>query len=199
MLAVEERMDIGEEEILRARVYGLLGRYLAAPPDETLLRLTATLTGDETEFGQAIGALSQAAGRATAGAAAEEYQDLFIGVGRGEVVPFGSYYLTGFLHEKPLADLRADMARLGIAPAAGASDPEDHIAALCECMSGMIAGEYRADLETQHRFFNAHIASWAIRFFSDLEKAANAKLYRPVGAVGRLFLTVERTAFAMTE
>jgi len=199
LLAVEERAEIGEEELLRARVYGLLGRYLAVPPDATLLRSTAALTGDESDFGQAIGALSHAAARATAQDAAEEYQELFIGVGRGEVVPFASYYLTGFLHEKPLAELRIDMSKLGIAPAPSVGDPEDHIASLCECMAGMIAGEYRADLETQHRFFNAHIASWAIRFFSDLEKAASAKLYRPIGAVGRLFLTVEQTAFAMTE
>lgn len=198
-MALEERVEIGEEELLRARVYGLLGRYLAAPPDAKLLRSTAALAGDDSEFGRAIGALSQAAAGATADDAAEEYQELFIGVGRGEVVPFGSYYLTGFLHEKPLAELRMDMSKLGIAPATDASDPEDHIATLCECMAGMIAGDYQADLETQNRFFNAHIASWAIRFFSDLEKAANAKLYRPVGAVGRLFLTVEQTAFAMTE
>jgi TorA maturation chaperone TorD len=198
-LAIEERVEIGDEELLRARVYGLLGRYLAAPPDAELLRLTATLKGDDSEFGQAIGALSQAAASATEETAAEEYQELFIGVGRGEVVPYGSYYLTGFLHEKPLAQLRIDMSNLGIAPADDASDPEDHIASLCECMAGLIAGDYRADLDTQFHFFNAHIASWAIRFFSDLEKAASAKLYRPVGAVGRLFLTVEQKAFALME
>ncbi len=180
-------------------MYGLLGRYLAAPPDAELLRLTSTLAGDESDFGQAIGALSRAAGRATADVVVEEYQDIFIGVGRGEVVPYGSYYLTGFLHEKPLAELRFDMEKLGIAPADDASDPEDHIAALCECMAGMIAGDYRAGLEVQRQFFYAHISPWAAKFFSDLEKAPSAKVYRSIGAVGRLFVTVEQTAFAMTD
>ena len=39
---------------------------------------------------------------------------LFIGVGRGELLPFASVYMTGFLNEKPLATLRNDMVTLGV-------------------------------------------------------------------------------------
>jgi TorA maturation chaperone TorD len=201
MLEAENDPDasVSEEELLRARIYNLLGRLLTAPADAALLRLLGALPGDDTEFGKAVGALSRAARAAAPAALAEEFQELFIGVGRGELVPYGSYYLTGFLHEKPLADLRADMAKLGIALADDVSEPEDHIAALCESMAGLITGAFGgpASLLEQRRFFAQHMAPWAARFFADLEGAKAAEFYRPVGVIGRLFMDVESNAFAM--
>ena len=192
-------VDIAEEDRLRAYYYRLLARLLAAPPDTRLLNLTGHIQGDETELGAALKALAEAARAATPEAVTDEYNALFIGVGRGELVPFGSYYMTGFLHEKPLANLRQDMARLQIARADDVREPEDHIAALCDMMDGLIMGAFGAPagLPEQRAFFDAHIGPWVDRFFEDLTNAESAVFYAPVGRVGRAFMTVETTAFQM--
>jgi TorA maturation chaperone TorD len=197
---VRPRFD-SDEEVLRAAQYRLLSRFLAAPPDQALLNVAAGLAGDETPLGRALGMFGRLAGRITPAEAADEYFNLFIGLGRGELLPYGSYYLTGFLHEKPLARLRRDMARLGIARAERSKEPEDHIAAICEMMAGLIEGSFgeRADLASQRRFFDSHLAPWAERFFSDLEAARSAALYAPVGTAGRVFMEIERTAFGMID
>lgn len=192
---------IAEEDLLRANCYGLLARFLASPADQQTLSLAAGFDSqdDGTDMGRALGILARLAGQTTPAQAEEEYFDLFIGVGRGELLPYGSYYLTGFLNEKPLAHLRGDMARLGIARAEDVKEPEDHIAALCEMMAGLITGSFDAPatLEIQHEFFQRHLAPWAGRFFADLERARSARLYQPVGTIGRLLIDIERAAFGM--
>lgn len=197
--AASVAVAIAEEDVLRVQFYRFLARFLAAPPDEALLRLSAGLTGDDTDVGRALNALARVAAQATPATAASEYQDLFIGIGRGELLPYGSYYLTGFLNEKPLAKLRQDMAALGIARVEAVKEPEDHIAALCEMMAGLIDGGLGASagLGEQRTFFQAHLAPWATRFFENLETADSAVLYRPVGTLGRLFMAIEATAFRM--
>jgi TorA maturation chaperone TorD len=200
MLAAEASIEeVLPEEWLRAQQYQLLARFLAAPAEAVLLDLAAGLAGDDTEFGQALGELARRAGQVTPAAASREYHDLFIGIGRGELAPYASYYLTGFLNEKPLAKLRGDMARLGIARAETVKEPEDHIAALCEMMAGLITGAFGAPLElaAQRAFFDRHLAPWAPVFFGDLEKAKSAWLYAPVGTLGRVFMGIEKTAFTM--
>ena len=170
-----------------------------APPEQEAVERLSGLEGDESALGQALTALGRAARGVSPTAIAEEYHELFIGVGRGELLPYGSYYLVGFLYEKPLARLRQDMARLGIAHADGVPEPEDHIASLCEMMAGLIEGGFGvpADQATQREFFDAHIGSWAGQFFADLESTKAADLYAPVGAVGRVFMEIEATAFEM--
>jgi TorA maturation chaperone TorD len=190
-----------EEDLLRAHVYRLLAKLLRASPDgETLTQLT-NLSGDDTELGQALAALGRIAGKVNAQEAAEEYQELFIGVGRGELLPYGSYYLTGFLNEKPLAKLRNDMAKFGIERRAAVNEPEDHIAAVCEMMAGLITGDFGdpLDLAGQKKFFDTHVNSWASHFFSDLEGARLSKLYASVGSIGKAFMDIEASAFAMLE
>lgn len=191
--------EVLPEERLRAHQYQLLARFLAAPPDAPLLQLAAGFSGDDTELGQALGTLARLAARMTPAAASAEYHDLFIGLGRGELLPYASYYLTGFLNEAPLAKLRVDMARLGIARAANVKEPEDHIAALCEMMAGLITGGFARplDLAGQRAFFDTHLAPWAERFFEDLEGAKAATLYTPIGTLGRVFMGIEATAFDM--
>lgn len=188
-----------DEESHRARIYGLLARLLAAPPDAPLLVALAALSADDSELGRAFAALAQAAAAATALGVAEEYHDLFIGLTRGELLPYGSYYLTGFLNEKPLAVLRGALAGLGIARAEEVKEPEDHIAALCEVMAGLIDGAYGAPwpLATQRAFFGAHIGPWSGRFFTDLAGAKMAVFYVAVGDLGRRFVEIESAAFAM--
>jgi TorA maturation chaperone TorD len=200
MLAAEASIDdILPEDSLRAQQYQLLARFLGAPAEAELLRLARGFAGDDTEFGRALAELAGRAGRATPEAASCEYHDLFIGIGRGELVPYASYYLAGFPNEKPLAKLRGDMARLGIARADTVKEPEDHIAALCEMMAGLITGAFgpSLDLVAQRAFFDRHLAPWAEVFFEDLEKAKSARLYAPVGTLGRVFMGIEKTAFTM--
>ncbi len=191
--------EVAEEERLRAHVYQLLARFLASPPDAALLELAAGFEGDETELGQALARLAALAAQTTPKAAEREYFELFIGVGRGELLPYASYYLTGFLQERPLAKLRVDMMRLGIGRAANVREPEDHIAALCEMMAGLITGAFDAPrgLDVERAFFETHLAPWAKRFFEDLEAAKAARLYMPVGTLGRVFMSIEQPAFRM--
>lgn len=193
-----ERVVLAEDR-LRADQYQLLARFLFAPPEAGLLQLASGFAGDDTEYGRALSELAERAGRTSPKAASREYHDLFIGIGRGELIPYGSYYRTGFLNEKPLAKLRGDMARLGIARAETVKEPEDHIAALCEMMSGLITGAFGAPLglAAQRTFFEGHLAPWAPLFFEDLEKANSACLYAPVGTLGRVFVGIEKTAFMM--
>lgn len=188
-----------EEDALRADLYGFLATLLALPPDSDLLARCAGLSGDETAIGLGFAELARRAAATTPEAVEREYTRLFIGVGRGELLPYASFYLTGFLNEKPLAHLREDMARLGIARNADVSEPEDHIATLCEMMAGLIRGQFAAPpaLATQAAFFTRHIVRWAEPFFADLEGAASAQFYAPVGAIGRAFIAIETESFRM--
>ena len=191
---------IPEEDALRARFYSLLAHLLAQPPSADTLDMLRGLSGDDTEMGAALAALAAVAARTSVADADREYHGLFIGLVRGELMPYGSYYLTGFLHEKPLANVRGDMIRLGVARAPSVREPEDHIAVLCEIMHGLITGEFgeQAPLETQREFFDAHLGPWASRFFGDLEAAKAAVLYTPIGTVGRVFMAIEAEGFALS-
>jgi TorA maturation chaperone TorD len=196
---VVKQVELAEEDALRAHMYRLLARFLARPPGERELTLAADMGGDGSDLGMAIGAFARIAGKSPAETVAREYHDLFVGVGRGELLPYASYYLTGFLHEKPLARLRDDMARLGIARQETVKEPEDHIAALFEMMAGLIVGEFGtlASLEDQKQFFATHVGSWAKHFFKDLEGAKASVLYAALASVGRIFMDIEEMAFTM--
>lgn len=190
---------VAEEDTLRADLYDFLGTLLARPPSAELLDRVASLGGGDGALGEGVEALARLARQTTPQAARAEFDGLFIGLVRGELLPYASYYQTGFLHEKPLALLRRDMARLGIARAENVHEPEDNIASLCEMMAGLIRGRFGepAGLSTQRDFFATHLAPWAGHFFSDLEAAKNAVFYAPVGAIGRALIEIEREAFRM--
>ncbi|GIT91326.1 hypothetical protein JANAI62_17820 [Jannaschia pagri] len=190
---------IREEDRLRADLYNFLGVILAQPADEMLLAQTASLSGDDSDLGQAISTLARVAKVSKPKAVQSEYNRLFIGLGRGELLPYASYYLTGFLNEKPLATLRQDMTARGLARAETVFEPEDNIASLMEMMAAMIVGRFGppAPLEAQRDFFNRHIAPWASHFFADLEGAKNSVFYAPVGTVGRAFMDIETEAFRL--
>jgi len=188
-----------DEDFLRARFYGLLATLLAAPPPDDLLRRIAALKPDPTPLGSALGGLALAAMATDPDRVAAEFQTLFIGVTGGDITPYASWYLTGFLQEKPLAAVRADMARLGIERSPDIAEPEDHAAALLEIMQGLITGlfDIPLPLPAQKAFYAAHLASWMPRFLTDLEQAETAHFYRAVGNLGRVFLQMETQAFAM--
>ncbi len=191
---------ISDMDRARADLYNFLGALLANPPDQMLLIQTAGLTGDETDLGQAIGTLAKLAKVTKPAAAEAEFNKLFIGLGRGELLPFASYYLTGFLNEKPLATLRLAMMAHGMQRSETVFEPEDSIASLMEMMGAMIMGRFGkpASIVEQKQFFNAHVAPWAAHFFTDLEEAKNSVFFSPVGTVGRIFMSVEAEAFRMS-
>jgi TorA maturation chaperone TorD len=190
-------VDLDEVDAARAEEYALLATLLARAPDQQLLDRVATLRGDASPLGVAHAALSDAASRTNADLVEREFFNLFIGLGRGELLPYGSYYLTGFLHERPLARLRDSLARLSIERSPSQSEPEDHAAILCEVMAGLISGRLPAPTNADHEFFEKHLSPWMGRFFADLEQAAAADFYRRIGTVGRVFLEIETQAFAL--
>lgn len=190
--------EIDDVESARAQEYALLASLLSAAPSQDLLSALATLRGDATPLGVAHAALSEAADSATQADAEREYFDLFVGIGRGELLPYGSYYLAGFLNERPLARLRADLARFGIERTGATAEPEDHAAILCEIMSGLASGRLPAEPDAQREIFQKHMAPWMGRLFADIEKSAAAtKFYRHLGALGRVFLQIEEQAFTL--
>jgi TorA maturation chaperone TorD len=200
MTMAAAHLEISEEDRLRADLYDFLGSLLSAPPPQSLIDRTAALTGDKSPLGEAVSGLSRVAGVSREKPVRSEFNALFIGLGRGELLPYASYYLTGFLNEKPLAQLRGDMAANGISRAENVYEPEDNIASLMEMMAGMILGRFGAPagLDVQRTFWNRHVGSWAGHFYSDLEAAKGSVFYAGVGAVGRVFMEIEREAFRMT-
>lgn len=199
-----ERVDLQQVDTLRANTYSFLALLLAASPAQAVLDQLKQI--DATEAGTADGsgemaaawhALKLAGEWVTVDALDDEYHDLFIGVGRGEMVPYGSWYMTGFLMDRPLAFLRRDLQALGIERQEDVHEPEDHAAALCETMSLIIRSGDEIAWDTQRKFFGDHIAPWMDRFFTDLQQAKAARFYRAVGQVGQQFIGLEKQYLAM--
>jgi TorA maturation chaperone TorD len=188
---------VDEVEAARAQEYALLSVLLARAPDAALLARLSQLRGDASALGLAHAALAEAASRADVARIEREYFDLFIGLGRGELLPYASYYLTGFLHERPLARLRAHLEKLGIERAKGHAEPEDHAAVLCEIMAGIVSGRFPAAAGADRELFEQHLAPWIGRFFTDLARAEAADFYRRIGTLGRVFVDIEAQAFAL--
>ena len=195
-----------EMQAARAGTWDALARLFARAPDAPLLDTLAGLAPADTSDGPvAMGweVLRRAAIEAREAADPEalerEYFDLFIGVGRGQIVPFGSWYLTGFLMEKPLALLRGDLQRLGIEREAGVPESEDHVAATCEAMAHVVRAGTEIDLATQRAFFDDHVAPWMGRCFSDVQDAAGARFYRAAGFLGEAVVDFERELLAMRD
>lgn len=193
----ENGADIDEVDVARAQEYALLAMLLMRAPDAALLSKLSALRADVSPLGLAHAALAEAAEATRVEKVEREYFDLFIGLGRGELMPYGSYYLTGFLHERPLARLRDDLARLGIARAEGMVEPEDHAGILCEIMSGLASRRLPAPAGSDRLIFEKHMAPWIGRFFADLENAAAADFYRRLGTLGRVYMDIEAEAFDM--
>jgi len=190
-----------QEEQARADVYALIARLLLAPPDAALLASLGAAAQEgpaDQPFDAAWRQLAAAARTTSARAVREEFDALFVSIGVPKLNPFGSLYLAGFLHEKPLAALRADLARLGLARMAGVAETEDHLGALCETMRLLIAGApggVRQPLAVQQRFFEDHLAPWQARCLDDLRSAEGADFYARVATLAGAFLSIEAEAF----
>ena len=196
---VTSKFDVDEIDRLRAAEYGLLSLLLGKAPDADTLKRVASLKGDGSDLGMAHIELAAAAAATDDRAVSKEFFDLFVGLGRGEFLPYASYYLTGFLHERPLARVRQDLDALGIERAGTSREPEDHIAILLEVMAGLARGDFEAEFAEQARFFERHLKPWAARMFADLEISQPARFYRAVGRAGRVFMELESEAFTLSE
>jgi TorA maturation chaperone TorD len=186
------------DEIDRAREqeYALLAILLSRSPDTEMVGRLSLLRGDASPLGIAHGALGEAAARTDEASARREYFDLFAGLGQDVLLPYASHYLSGSLYGRPLARLRETFGLLGIERAAGRSEPEDHVAILCEIMAGLISGDIAGPVGADREFFESHLAPWIRRFFVDLEHAKSAGFYARVGSLGRIFMEIEAEAFA---
>ena len=181
------------EQARRAGIYSVIAALLRSAPGAQVLGFVAELESDakthKSELALALNMLALASRHISPESLRDEYHELFIGLGRGELVPYGSWYQTGFLMEKPLGMLRADLARLGFARAEEVHEPEDHIAALCEVMAMLIRDDSAA--QEQKRFFDSHLGNWAPAFFNDLAVARSAVFYKSVARFGSAFLSIE--------
>ncbi len=183
----------------RANLYTSLGALFAAPASDehcAALRDLPPIESPETAMEVAWALLRQSASDYTPQQIDDEYHQLFIGLGRGEVVPYGSWHLTGFLMEKPLGKLRADLRTLGFERSDNIAESEDHIASLCQAMAAIIMAE-EIDFTTEKAFFNEHIASWADTFFKLVQDASCAGFYRAAGQLGECFISVEKQYLSM--
>jgi TorA maturation chaperone TorD len=195
-----EHSQLAIEQQYRASSYSLLAALLRATPDQNLLNILSELVSDNDNSEDdalllSMTTLSLSAKIISPDSIEDEYHQLFIGLGKGEVVPYGSWYLTGFLMEKPLSDLRDDLAILGYERNDDISEPEDHAAALCEVFSLLISDGSNTD--QQYQFYKAHMAPWIGRFFDDLSEAKSAVFYKSVGRFGSAFIAFESEYFSM--
>lgn len=189
--------EVDEVDAARAQEYALLAVLLSRAPDAALLERLSALRADPSPLGLAHAGLGEAAARARAEDVDREYFDLFIGIGRGELLPYASYYLTGFLHERPLARLIDDLNAFGIERVEGNPEPEDHAAILFEIMAGVVGKRFDTPEGADKELFEKHLKPWIGRFFADLEEADAARFYRSVGTLGRTFIEIETEAFAL--
>lgn len=191
-------ISIDEEQRYRASAYSLLAGLFRSAPDQAILDQLSGL-GSPAENGDdlmlAMSTLALSAQRHKPDTIEEEFHQLFIGLGKGEVVPYGSWYLTGFLMEKPLSQLRDDLNRLGFQRSDGVVEPEDHIAALCEVMSIMINDA--VDLDIQRQFFRTHMLNWMESFFNDLGEAGSSVFYKAVARFGAAYVALEKQYLSM--
>ena len=193
----ESSFILNDEDHARSATYAILASLLSHTPNQDTLdylrHINSEAMDDDSEtgiLGQAWQSLKSAAEKISHSQLDDEYHDLFIGLGRGQVVPFASWHMTGFLMDKPLSDLRDDLKALGIESDGDQKDPEDHIAALCETMSILIQSE-DVDESWERRFFIRHLQPWAKRFFSQLRSATSANFYQSVGFLGEHFMELE--------
>jgi TorA maturation chaperone TorD len=187
--------DVDELDRARAREYALLSTLLARAPDTLLIGRLALLQGDATPLGMAHAALADASRRCSEAIAAREYFDLFVGLGQGQLLPYASHYLTGSLYGRPLVELRETFQRLGIERVIQ-SEPEDHIATLCEIMAGLIDGTVNGPDGCDRDFFAKHLATWGRRFFVDLKRSNPDGFYARVGSLGCTFMEIETEVYS---
>jgi TorA maturation chaperone TorD len=192
-------------ELQRAELYGLLSRLWMLPPDAELLQQFAVAVTEAPQPGgpleQAWQTLVSTLRATTVDEAAAEYDALFLGIGKPEVFLYGSYYLAGFLNERPLAQLRHDLAALGLTRDTDRGETEDHVAYGLEVMRYLIAGDDPAvcHLAQQRRFFRGHLQPWVGALCDAVQAHPRAQVWSAVAGLTRCFVDVESQAFDLDE
>ena len=199
------------EEQTRGDLYALCSRLLLLPPDTALLAALAAARPVQCGAGtsrmeQAWESLGAAAQALQADVVREEFDALFISLGTPLLNPYASFYLSGFILEKPLAALRDDLRALGLARRRERGETEDHLGLLCETMRVLILGIAATDrpvparpVAVQRRFFERHLAPWYEICLHDIRDATPANFYRVTANFMLTFLDIESRAFAMDE
>lgn len=198
--------DLNPEDHARAEIYALLSNLFYEPASKELLSVIATGSGicndgADTDFCLAWRALQQAAARTSAEAVKEEFDTAFIGTGRQPVMLYGSFYVAGFLHEKPLALLRDDLTKMGLARRGDRHESEDHVSAVCDVMRFLIAGDADtppAALDLQREFFRRHLEPWSTQLGTAIISATQTDFYKHVAHFMREFFAIENAAFDIT-
>lgn len=194
------KVELEQDQSLRIDIYLLIAQLLRESPSQELLDFLAEIELNQGSHPMAVAwsTLKTAAQTADIATIEEEFQDLFIGVGRGEVVPFGSWHIAGALMEKPLSELRQSLAELGFERNENVKEPEDHMAALCEVMALIIESSFndpKASLSIQQTFFNQHISPWFLSLTKQIKQSQSANFYRAVAALIESYLTLEQVSF----
>lgn len=190
---------VSEEQHYRSSVYKVLAGLLRIAPDNDALQQVsafASIKQEGDELALAMSMLGLSAKASNTNAVDDEFHALFIGLGRGELMPYASWYLTGFLMERPLSALRDELAALGFERSEDVHEPEDHVAALCEVMAMMIDEGFA--IHQQEQFFTTHMSNWFDHFFTDLSQAESAVFYRSVGRFGQAFSAFEKQYLTMS-
>jgi len=202
---IQLETDLSAEDLARADLYGVLALLFYKAPDQALLEMIANSLAedhpaDELSILEEVwNPLALMAKNTPLKAWEDEYESNFIGVGKQEIFLYGSYYLSGFLHERPLVKLRKDLTALGLESSELVVETEDHIACLCEVMRYLIAGEDLGicNLSSQKQFFNDHIRPWVDQLLDAIETHPNTQIYRQVSFLTRSFFQIEGQAFDM--
>jgi TorA maturation chaperone TorD len=190
---------LAPEEAARANFYGLLARLFQAPPDRALLEALAKgeeMTAEAGGIAAAWRELARSAAQFDPQTVREEYDSAFIGTGKAPVTLYAGAYSVRYTNEVPLAALRGELARLGLARRTETSEPEDHIAALCEVMRYLISEE-KADLVVQRRFFICWIWPSAGPLCDAIGESPVTGFYRSVARFAKSFFELEKSAFEM--
>ncbi|MDC5706445.1 molecular chaperone TorD family protein [Vibrio europaeus] len=183
-----------QQQTIRADIYLLLSSLYRQQPSTELIAFLSQLETEQAESAMQLAwhKVKSAAIESSQEQLEDEYQELFIGIGRGEVVPFASWHLTGSLMEKPLASIRHDLGLLGLEREEQVKEPEDHFSALCEVMSVLTEEEE----ELQQVFFNKHLGTWFNSLVKQVKEARNASFYLTVAELTNAFMTLEQVRFS---
>ena len=199
--------DVGlPEDLARADLYGLIARLFHEAPDQELLDqiVSSIPEGQEAQSEAAPLArvwqnLVEMAKANPAKAWQDEFDQNFISVGRPIIILNGSFYIAGYLNERPLVEIRRALDAFGLESAEEISETEDHISALCEVMRYLIAGDdvEISNLTNQRVFFNDHIRPWHDDLFDAIDAVSEMRLYHSVASLAREFLAIEGQGFDM--
>ena len=198
---LQERKPLSEEDAGRAHLYALIGRLFYDAPDSILLaqlcRAEAEPAGNNAPLDRAWQSLRDACGHAYPVAVKQEYDSLFVGVGKSEVTPYTSHYVTGNSPDRHLVRLRERLDQLGLARRSATFEVEDHVSGICDVMRILIEDGHA--LPEQSLFFKEFVYAGVTPFCDAVAIATSAVFYRPVAEFAHAFLEVERQAFEMHE